>query len=145
MNAVSQFRNQQYDDAIDTFLELDFNPAKVVALYPESVAGRLAVPQDRWIPLYGGPKPPDVESNSPEGSGSAPEGDKEKPKDPDGERNPADLLDSFPGGSIGGRLRKTGLGMFLPTQKDDDTASIIAKKKFTVDGAAQILCEVNKP
>ena len=32
------------------------NPAKVVALYPESVAGRLAVPQEEWIPLFGGPR-----------------------------------------------------------------------------------------
>ncbi|EDR08609.1 uncharacterized protein LACBIDRAFT_235177, partial [Laccaria bicolor S238N-H82] len=44
---------------IDTFIELDFNPAKVVALYPDAVAGRLSVPQDGWIPLYGGPAPID--------------------------------------------------------------------------------------
>lgn len=142
---MSQFRSQRYDDAIDTFLELDFNPAKVVALYPESVAGRLAVLQDRWISLYGGPKPPGNESSSPEGSASAPEGDKDKHKDSDGgERNPTDLLDALSGGSIGGRFRKTGLGMFLPAQKDDDTASIIAKRKFTVDGQSQILCEMAK-
>ncbi|KAG6881870.1 hypothetical protein C0992_013260, partial [Termitomyces sp. T32_za158] len=57
LNAVAQFREAKFDGAIDTFIELDFNPAKVVALYPEKVAGRLSVLVDDWIPLYGGPKP----------------------------------------------------------------------------------------
>ncbi|KNZ73327.1 Vam6/Vps39-like protein [Termitomyces sp. J132] len=56
LNAVADFREAKFDNAIDTFIELDFNPAKVVALYPEQVAGRLSVPLDGWIPLYGGPK-----------------------------------------------------------------------------------------
>jgi len=55
---------------MDTFIELDLNPAKVVALYPEIVAGRLAVPSERWIPLFGGPKPARVESVSSSASGT---------------------------------------------------------------------------
>ncbi|KAH9926823.1 hypothetical protein B0H21DRAFT_138019 [Amylocystis lapponica] len=59
LHAVSQFRVAHFDDAINTFLDLDINPAKVVALYPESLAGRLSVPQDEWIHLFGGTaKPP---------------------------------------------------------------------------------------
>ncbi|KAI0749541.1 vacuolar sorting protein 39 domain 1-domain-containing protein [Daedaleopsis nitida] len=61
LQAVDQFRNAKYDDAINAFIELDINPAKVVALYPESISGRLAVPQDEWVPLFGGPRPPKVE------------------------------------------------------------------------------------
>jgi hypothetical protein len=45
LNAVAQFRAAEFDAAIDTFIELDFNSTKVVALYPESVASRLSVPQ----------------------------------------------------------------------------------------------------
>ena len=38
LNPVSQFRSGEYDDAINTFLDLDVNPAKVVALYLDKVA-----------------------------------------------------------------------------------------------------------
>lgn len=41
-------------ESIKTFIDLDINPAKVVALYPESIAGRLAVPRTKWIELFGG-------------------------------------------------------------------------------------------
>ncbi|KIY43844.1 hypothetical protein FISHEDRAFT_67630 [Fistulina hepatica ATCC 64428] len=58
LNAVSQFREGQYDTAIDTFLGIDLNPAKVMALYPASTAGRLAVPPERWTVLFGGPEQP---------------------------------------------------------------------------------------
>ncbi|KAJ3504846.1 hypothetical protein NLJ89_g7728 [Agrocybe chaxingu] len=146
LNAVSQFRAAKFDQAIDTFIELDFNPAKVVALYPESVAGRLSVPQDRWIPLYGGPAPvapattkavanDDDHSISDHSHDS---GDKDKSSIHTGhERAATELLDNIASGtgSVGGRLRKTGLaglGMFLPSgpaQKDDDTASTSSRKK----------------
>ncbi|SRR5260221_9042012 len=36
LNAVSQFRAAKFDEAINTFIDLDFNPAKAAALYPES-------------------------------------------------------------------------------------------------------------
>ncbi|KAF9468180.1 vacuolar sorting protein 39 domain 1-domain-containing protein [Collybia nuda] len=62
LNAVSEFCHSEFDSAIDTFIELDLNPAKVVALYPDSVAGRLSVSHEKWIPLYGGPDSLTVES-----------------------------------------------------------------------------------
>ncbi|EJD06913.1 uncharacterized protein FOMMEDRAFT_117970 [Fomitiporia mediterranea MF3/22] len=57
LNAVSQFKKGDFDTALNTFIELDINPAKVVALYPEVISGRLHVPQERWISLFGGPEP----------------------------------------------------------------------------------------
>jgi len=132
LNAVAQFRDSKFDAAIDTFIELDFNPAKVVALYPDAVAGRLSVPQDGWIPLYGGPTP--VEPDDSQDSIKVDEIEKEKPGH---EKAATDLLDTISSGtgSIGGRLRKTGLGMFMPsTAKDDDTASVFSKRKFVLYG-----------
>ncbi|GBE87785.1 Vacuolar morphogenesis protein [Sparassis crispa] len=116
LHAVSQFRATHYDDAINTFIDLDINPAKVVALYPESVAGRLSVPQDAWIPLFGGPKcvvPPPVEdlTKEGEGEGSVTTGD-------------VPLRAPSPKGSVLGVL-KTGLeSVTSVAQKDDDTSSI---------------------
>ncbi|KAF9560733.1 hypothetical protein CPC08DRAFT_636245 [Agrocybe pediades] len=142
LNAVSLFRASKFDAAIDEFIELDFNPAKVVALYPESIAGRLSVPQDGWIPLYGGPAPVEKERNPSETSSSQ-DADKDKEKDKDTasirsghERTMTEMFDSIvpSGGSVGGRLRKTGLGKFLPgVHKDDDTASITSKRKRSID------------
>lgn len=138
LNAVSQFRASKFDAAIDTFIELDFNPAKVVALYPEAVSGRLFVPQERWIPLYGGPVPVDDDhaaSESSHDSGSKPAGHVH-------ERTATEIFDTLaPGGSgsgsVGGRLRRTGLGMFLPSgHQEDDTASISSKKKPTLHGVS---------
>lgn len=56
LNALSQFKASKYDAAIDVFTELDLNPAKVIALYPDSVSGRLVVPSNKWISLFGGPQ-----------------------------------------------------------------------------------------
>ena len=133
MNAVAQFRDSKFDAAIDTFIELDFNPAKVVALYPDAVAGRLSVPQDGWIPLYGGPAPLDPDDS--QDSIKVDEIEKEKPGH---EKAATDLLDTITSGTgcIGCRIRKTGLGMFMPSAaKDDDTASVIGKRKFVLHGA----------
>jgi len=52
------FSRGQYDEAVNIFLELETNPAKVVALYPEAVSGRLYVPGNEWISLFGGKKIP---------------------------------------------------------------------------------------
>ncbi len=52
--AVSLFVEGKYDEAIDIFLELDTNPAKVVAMYPPIVSGRLSKPHEEWIALFGG-------------------------------------------------------------------------------------------
>jgi hypothetical protein len=120
LNAVAQFRASKFDAAIDTFIELDFNPAKVVALYPESVSGRLSVPQEGWIPLYGGPSEEDHALS---------EGLQESDKDISSQEKPIDNLASGTG-SVGGRLRKTGLGMFMPSlDKDDDSASVRAARQ----------------
>ncbi|KAF8969138.1 vacuolar sorting protein 39 domain 1-domain-containing protein [Flammula alnicola] len=135
LNAVSQFRAAKFDDAIDAFIDLDFNPAKVVALYPEAVAGRLSVPHERWIPLYGGPAPIATEDDRASTMSShESEKDKDKASIHAHERSPTELFDNMASGtgSVGGRLRRTGLGMFMATgHKESDTASIIAKRKPT--------------
>lgn len=138
LNAVSQFRAANFDAAIDTFIELDFNPAKVVALYPEVVAGRLSVPQEGWISLYGGPSAKSNTGADDNDDHAPSEGSHESEKDNASvhtghERTAVEIFDSMvpAGGSVGGRLR-TGLGMFLPgVHKDDDTASISSRKKPT--------------
>lgn len=47
-------RSNRYDDAIDRFISLDINPAKVVALYPSRISGKLARPSEAWEELFGG-------------------------------------------------------------------------------------------
>lgn len=68
LDAVSQFRSGEFDRALDSFVTLNINPAKVISLYPESISGRLFVPRDQWIPMFGGPTPKavreDVSSSS---------------------------------------------------------------------------------
>lgn len=122
LNAVSEFRASKFDSAIDTFLELHLNPAKVIALYPESVAGRLSVPQDGWITLLGGPAPTTTDDSSI----SSEKGSQEQFS------SPAVLLDALttPAESIRSRLGRTGLGVFLPSStaiKEPDTASLSGK------------------
>ncbi|TFK87975.1 hypothetical protein K466DRAFT_662647 [Polyporus arcularius HHB13444] len=127
LQAVDQFRNAKYDDAINAFIELDINPAKVVALYPESISGRLSVPRDEWIPLFGGPKPPQVAPpptspsvSSTDVSGTA----AEQEGGPKSVESPPRA--GTPQGSIRNVLLKTGLESLVSTgmAKDDDTASI---------------------
>ncbi|KAG9225012.1 hypothetical protein CCMSSC00406_0001837 [Pleurotus cornucopiae] len=140
LDAVTLFREGKYDAAIDTFVELNINPAKVVALYPESVAGRLAVREEGWIQLFGGPAPVDDASSvksrdsSKQAKGSPVVSDEDK--DPDMSNAAKDLLDrvAIPSsGSIRGRLR-TGLGAFMPqSAKDDDRASINSKPRASVN------------
>ena len=131
LNAVSQFRAGKFDDAIDTFIDLDFNPAKVVALYPEAVSGRLAVPGEKWIPLYGGPAPVDDDNKA-----MASTDTKDKASH---EKSAADLLDAVAesGSALKNRLQKSALGMLMannPPPKDDDTASVISKRKAPLHG-----------
>lgn len=119
LNAVSQFRAGKFDDAINTFIDLDFNPAKVVALYPDIVAGRLSVSPERWISLYGGPG---IDQDTEINSSNDGHGSRSRERQPSGshlqERSPS------PTGSIRGRLR-TGFSALLPSVvKDDDTASV---------------------
>jgi hypothetical protein len=130
--------------AIDTFIELDVNPAKIVALYPEIVAGRLALPQERWIPLFGGPAPvhahEGVSTPSSQSSSSSRHKDEDKDKKTPLERTAADLLDglSLPAsgsGTIRGRLK--GLGAMIGAATRDDDASSIhsTKPKHSLHGS----------
>ena len=57
LDAVSKFRAGEFDRALDLFVKLNINPAKVVSLYPESISARLSVPPDQWIQMFGGPSP----------------------------------------------------------------------------------------
>ncbi|KAK0495160.1 hypothetical protein EDD18DRAFT_1170925 [Armillaria luteobubalina] len=128
LHAVSLFRTSKFDVAIDTFTELNINPAKVVALYPDTVAGRLSVLPDRWIPLFGGPAPPDDASATPSSDSSKTASQDKAPIDS------VEQLAAFPStGSIRGRF-KTGLSALIAptTPKDDDSASISSKTKRTV-------------
>jgi hypothetical protein len=126
LNAVSLFRSRKYDDAINTFLELDINPAKIVALYPENVAGRLSVPQRQWIPLFGGPPETTEELHSRASSEEASQ-----------ERSATELLDTVAASTpVNIRSKLKGLGALIPSGsgKDDDAASITSKKKSGVHG-----------
>ncbi|EAU85277.2 rab guanyl-nucleotide exchange factor [Coprinopsis cinerea okayama7 len=136
LNAVAQFRAGKFDEAIDTFIALDFNPAKVVALYPEAVSGRLAVPQERWIPLYGGPVP--VEPSSGEDSQSVASHESGKQGSAEGGSSGAtgDHPGSVPTGtSLRNRLQmKTTFGMLIPGGggKDDDAVSVSSKRRVPI-------------
>ncbi|CAE6456533.1 unnamed protein product [Rhizoctonia solani] len=54
LRGVQLFQEGQYEQAIEMFLALDMNPAKVIALYPDSISGRLSAPREKWIELFGG-------------------------------------------------------------------------------------------
>jgi len=98
-----------------TFTELEINPAKVIALYPESISGRLATSPDRWIELFGGSPPPsplaeitsETESSSSPATGSTPTSAVVRPPSPKG--------------SIAGTLRATLVDLVpgLPSQDQD--------------------------
>ncbi|KZT19797.1 hypothetical protein NEOLEDRAFT_1245628 [Neolentinus lepideus HHB14362 ss-1] len=130
LHAVSQFRAGIYDEAINTFISLEVNPAKVVALYPENVAGRLSVPADEWIPLFGGPRKVQDSTSS--------QSDLAKDKDTDSDnasthnKSPGEGLPdrtATPVGSIREKL-KTSLDAFMPSgSKDPETASISSVRR----------------
>ena len=129
MHAVSLFRSGKFDDAINAFIELDVNPAKVVALYPEIVAGRLSVKREKWITLFGGPAVEESPSD---------DGVKEHALE-----RTSNLLDSLAASSPGtlrGRLK--GIGALIPSGagKDDDAVSISSKKIGLHHGAVVIVC-----
>lgn len=115
---------------MNAFLELNINPAKIVALYPESVSGRLSVPEEDWIHLFGGPAPEvrsDKSSGNEPGNLKSSESGSEHPELASGQpaRPPS------PQGSIRGLLR-TGLDSVRTNAKKEDeleTASIKAKRK----------------
>lgn len=51
--ALALFADERFDEAIEMFMELDTNPAKVIALYPAAVAGELSRSRDEWFPIFG--------------------------------------------------------------------------------------------
>ncbi|EJD37691.1 hypothetical protein AURDEDRAFT_116691 [Auricularia subglabra TFB-10046 SS5] len=119
--AVSYFARGEYDGAIDLFIELETNPARVVALYPANIAGRLGVPREGWVELFGGtppppPPPPASEHNTPEVEQEATMGARAS--------------------IVGMSMIKGGLDKFLPSsasaaalkEKDADTQSIMSKE-----------------
>lgn len=106
----------------------------MVALYPESVAGRLSVPQENWISLYGGPS---SQMSNDDSSSVASKDDCEKDKGTIQGKSAAELLDNMASGtgSIRERLQRTGLGALMSSApKEDDTASISSKRKFVLHG-----------
>ncbi|GLB44890.1 putative rab guanyl-nucleotide exchange factor [Lyophyllum shimeji] len=137
LNAVSDYRDGKFDEAIDTFLELDFNPAKVVALYPEQVAGRLAVPREGWIALYGGPAP--VLRDSMSAASVSDEAGEQKDRDRESDTKSvvtevSDTIVSPPTAeSLRGRIG-TGLGAIMRTaaSKEERPPSIAPKPKRRV-------------
>lgn len=149
LRAVSQFRLGQFNDAIDSFLELDLNPAKVLALYPERVAGRLSVPQDDWIPLFGGPPNQSLLPGNDDATSMKAQTDnttretKEKPL----------ARSASPAPSVRTSVRRgtAMVGSLLATSKDkdDDVASISGKKKVKPIGWCNMLspstCRTNNP
>lgn len=54
--AVSLFSKGQYSEAINHFLELDTNPARVIALYPAFISGPLAKERSQWLEMFGAKK-----------------------------------------------------------------------------------------
>lgn len=153
LNAVSQFRASKFKEALDTFLELDINPAKVIALYPEAVSRRLSVPQKEWVSLYGGPAPsPDSASTSPlpgGGSGDPPGedgtgGETVGGKHEKSSSEPAGttITNSLGGSGVGTgairRLKGAGLGFLgahgYKEKGDSDTASIHSVRRGVVKG-----------
>lgn len=144
LNAVSQFRSGKYDDAINTFLDLDVNPAKVVALYPHKVAGRLAVKQEEWIALFGGPAAHIKEQSGGDTGGTedamstkSSVGDNKDGAAASKDKLPVSISRSpSPAGSMRART-KTSFGALLPAavSKDDDVSSLSGKKKGKVLGA----------
>ncbi|KAE8257180.1 hypothetical protein A4X13_0g2531 [Tilletia indica] len=75
LHGLSLYANAEYDRAIEIFIELDINPAKVLALFPEYISGPLARPRDQWLRIFGGneqsgtlPPPRSEVRDIPEGS-----------------------------------------------------------------------------
>jgi tetratricopeptide (TPR) repeat protein len=56
LNALARFFRGDYDFAIDAFIELDLNPAKVICLYPERISGKLYKDEAHREEVFGGRK-----------------------------------------------------------------------------------------
>lgn len=60
LNALALFRSPRARDkqkAVEEFIELEVNPARVVALFGDVVGWeRLSVKEEDWVEMFGGPK-----------------------------------------------------------------------------------------
>jgi Vam6/Vps39-like protein vacuolar protein sorting-associated protein 39 len=125
---------------VDAFIKLEVNPAKVVALYPPSIGGRLSVPEEEWIPLFGGPTPivPTPEAPVPARVPETKEGGSPA------SGSVAERAASPGRGSIRGTL-KSGLDAISAALKDDDSASVRTGPTDKPKGAyaCTIVCSFN--
>ncbi|WVF65869.1 hypothetical protein IAT40_000606 [Kwoniella sp. CBS 6097] len=54
LKAVTQVAKGEYQSAMETFLIFNINPSLVLSLFPaETISGRLHVPKDQWMELFG--------------------------------------------------------------------------------------------
>lgn len=130
------FKDGKYDEAIDIFIELDTNPAQVVSLYPESIAGRLSTSEQDWIALFGGPKeeiPVIPERKSSEEVNTTEEHQKTEGGDQQALTSTSAAPALGPTASLKGYLPN----LMRSAAKDDDTASISSRRsvrrKVTMD------------
>jgi Vam6/Vps39-like protein vacuolar protein sorting-associated protein 39 len=119
--AVSQFLTGEFDRALDLFVELNINPAKVISLYPETISGRLSVPREQWIEMFGGPaSKPARETVSSSSSSSEHGGDIEEP-------GPS-VQTPVPAGGMVSKLKGPLDAIWPSVSKDPETGSISSKK-----------------
>ena len=59
--AVSLFSSGRFDEAIEHFIELETNPARVIALFPQAISGPLARERGQWLEMFGGARKKYVE------------------------------------------------------------------------------------
>ncbi|KAG8832639.1 Vacuolar morphogenesis protein 6 [Serendipita sp. 399] len=53
LHGVALIAQHQFEAAFEIFLKLDLNPAKIVAMYPVEISGRLSKPESSWTELFG--------------------------------------------------------------------------------------------
>lgn len=54
LHSLNLFETHRYDLAIDAFISLDLNPARVVALYPRAISGKLFLEHSAHEEAFGG-------------------------------------------------------------------------------------------
>jgi hypothetical protein len=127
--AVSSFKDMKYDEAIDIFIELDTNPARVVSLYPESIAGRLSTPEKDWIVLFGGPKEEVPVIQEPEPSEDVKT--TEEPQNAEGgDQLTSTSVSAAPASGAAASLKGYLPNLIRSAAKDDDTASIASRRSM---------------
>ncbi|KAI0322535.1 vacuolar sorting protein 39 domain 1-domain-containing protein [Amylostereum chailletii] len=125
LEAVSKFQSHDYSTALATFIELNINPAKVVALYPETIAGRLSVPKDEWISLFGG--------HAPKGTAKEEHASTHDDSSSDGQGESSETghsrAQSPPSTGLASRFRNPLDAIRPSVNRDPETASITSKRR----------------